>query len=162
MIKIIIKEKATLESYSKSDLIYNSNCSFSKYYRDSEKIDNLSSTSKHSFLANFFDNLDKFNKLKTHKEKTEKRKTNMYNTALELYNYFIGICFDEYYELQDVKRRKNKCDLIINDRCEPKHDPDKLFFKTYNYDAGLKIKNRLIKENWQTKKNLLIYHQCQH
>ena len=106
MIKIIIKEKATLESYSKSDLIYNSNCSFYKYYRDSEKIGNLPSTSKHSILAKFFDKLDKFNKLKAQKEKTEKRKTNMYNTALELYNYFIGICFDEYYELQDVKRRK--------------------------------------------------------
>ena len=35
--KIIKKEKSTLENYSKSDLIYNSNYNFYKYYRDRKK-----------------------------------------------------------------------------------------------------------------------------
>ena len=40
--KIIKKETPTLENYSKSDLIYNSNCSFYKHFCDSKKFDNLS------------------------------------------------------------------------------------------------------------------------
>ena len=40
--EIIKKEKLTLENYSKSDLIYNSNYSFYKYYPDSNKFNNLS------------------------------------------------------------------------------------------------------------------------
>ena len=35
--KIVKKEKPTLESYNKSNLIYNSKHSFHKYYRDSKK-----------------------------------------------------------------------------------------------------------------------------
>ena len=46
--------KKKYQNYSKSDLIYNSNYSFSKYYRDSKKIDNLSLESKYLFLPNFF------------------------------------------------------------------------------------------------------------
>ena len=46
--------KKKYQNYSKSDLIYNSNYSFSKYYRDSKKFDNLSLESKYLFLPNFF------------------------------------------------------------------------------------------------------------
>ena len=42
------------ESHSKSNLIYDTNHSFYKYYGD-----NLSFQSKHSFLNGFFNELDK-------------------------------------------------------------------------------------------------------
>ena len=51
-------------------LIYNANHSFYKYYRDSIKFDNFSFKSKNYFLDKFFKDLNKFNKLKTQKEKT--------------------------------------------------------------------------------------------
>ena len=69
--KIIKKEKLTLENYSKSDLIYNGYYSFYQYYQYSKKLDNPYLESRHSFLAYFFDDLDKLNKLKTPKGKTE-------------------------------------------------------------------------------------------
>ena len=78
--KIIKEEKPTLESYIKSDLTYNSNYSFYKYYRDGKKFDNLSLESKHSFLAEFFNYLNKFNKLSPQKE-SAKEKKNVYGKA---------------------------------------------------------------------------------
>ena len=57
-----------------------------KYYSDSKKIDDLSLKSKHFFLANLFDDLDKFNKLKTQKAKTEKKKLTDIN---QLQNYIM-------------------------------------------------------------------------
>ena len=96
--------------------------------------------------------------MKTHK-KAKKKRTNVYNTASELYNDLLEIYFDEYYELSDAKRDKMKC----------KYDPKKLFLETYNYWSGLKIKNRLIQQEKVLKKNrltqqklmknLLIYYQ---
>ena len=56
---------------------------------------NLSLKSKHPFLANFFDNLDKSIKLKTQKGKTNKKKPNVYNTVSKLYNDLLGIYFDK-------------------------------------------------------------------
>ena len=58
--------------YNKSDLIYNSKYCYYKYYRDSKKFDNLSLKTKYFFLAHFFNDLNKFNGLKTQKEKTKK------------------------------------------------------------------------------------------
>ena len=58
--KIIKKEKPRLENYGKSDLIYNTYYSFYKYYCGSKKFDNFSLESKHSFLANFLNGLNKF------------------------------------------------------------------------------------------------------
>ena len=55
----------------------------------------------HSFLVNFFDDLDKFNKLKT------KRKKQMFVIQLQNHNDSLGIYFDECYELPDAKRKKN-------------------------------------------------------
>ena len=72
--KIIKKEKPTHENYSKSNLIYDANHSFYKFYRDSKKFNNISFKSKYSFLTKFFKDLNKFNKLKTQKEKTKKDK----------------------------------------------------------------------------------------
>ena len=69
--------------------------------------------------------LDKFNKLKTIKEKTEKKKTNVFNAASELYNDLLGIYFDEYYELPNAKKEK----------IESKYDPTELFLKPYNCDV---------------------------
>ena len=62
--KKIKKEKPTLDNYSKSNLIYDANHSFYKYYRDSKKLNNLSFKSKYSFLAEFFKDLKKFNSRK--------------------------------------------------------------------------------------------------
>ena len=90
---------------SKSDIVYNSNCSFHKDHRDSEKFYNLCLKLEHLFLAKFFDNLSKFEKLKTQKQKTEKQKKkqkqkkNVHNTASELYNDLLEIYFDQYNDL---------------------------------------------------------------
>ena len=58
--------------YNKSDLIYNRKHSFYKYY-DIKQFHKLCLQSKHSFLAKFFNDLHKFSKLKTQKEKKQKR-----------------------------------------------------------------------------------------
>ena len=68
-------------------------------------------------LVEFF---NKFNNLKTQKEKTKKKKTNVYGTVSDLYNNFLGIYFDEYNELPDAKRNK----------IEPKYDLNNLFLET--------------------------------
>ena len=81
-----IKKKPTLKKRNKSALIYNNKYSFYKYYRDSKKIENLSLESKYSFLAKHYNDLDKFSKLKLQKQKTRKKKTNIYDTSSELYN----------------------------------------------------------------------------
>ena len=43
------------------------------------------------FLPNFFKDLNKFNNLKTQKEKTKKKKANVYDTDSELCNEFLEI-----------------------------------------------------------------------
>ena len=96
--KIIKKEKPTLKNYRKSNLTYNANHTFDKYHCDSKKFNNLSSKSKYSLLVKFFKYLNKFNKLKTKKERTKKEKLNVYDAASELYNELIEIYFDEYNE----------------------------------------------------------------
>ena len=72
-------KKPTLKKYTKSD----SNHSFYKY-RGIKKFDKLSLKSKYSFLADFFNDLDKFNRLKPQIEKATEKKTNVFNTASEL------------------------------------------------------------------------------
>ena len=47
----------------------------------------------YSFLIRFFNDLDKSNKLMPQKEETKEKKTNVYNTASELYNDFLEIFF---------------------------------------------------------------------
>ena len=62
------------ENYSKSNLIYNSKPSFYNYYRNSNKFNYLPFKSKCSFLVNFFNDLNKFNNLKSRKENPRKKK----------------------------------------------------------------------------------------
>ena len=69
--KIIKKEKPKRENYSKPHLIYNSNCRFYKYYRDSTKFDNHALESKHSILAKFFNDFKKINRLNSKGQKRE-------------------------------------------------------------------------------------------
>ena len=67
-----------LKNYSKSDVIlqfFIVNYSFYKYHGDIEKFDDHSLEWKYSFVAKFFNDLDKFNKLKTQKEKTKEKST---------------------------------------------------------------------------------------
>ena len=101
-----INKKVTLKNYSTSDLVYEGNYSFYKNYRDTKKLDKLSLKSKHLFLVTFIYDLDKFTKLKTQKERTQKKKINVYNKATELYSDFASIYFNEYSELSDDKRKK--------------------------------------------------------
>ena len=75
--KTIKKEK----SISKSNLIYDANHSFYKYYRDRKKFDNLSFKSKHSFSNEFLDGLDKLSNLNPQKESTKGRNINVYDKA---------------------------------------------------------------------------------
>ena len=93
LIKRLKKEKVTLENYCKSNLIYDANHSFYRYYRDRKKINNLSFKSMHYFLSKFFDDLN------PQKESAIKRKIKMYDIASELYNDFLGIYYHKYYEL---------------------------------------------------------------
>ena len=67
--KIIEKENPTFKKYNKSNLIYYSNYSIFKYYRNIKKSDNLSFKSMCSFLISFINDLDKCNELKPQKEK---------------------------------------------------------------------------------------------
>ena len=90
---------------------------------DSKNLINLSFKSKYSFLAESFKDLNKSNKLRTQKEKTKKKKINVYDPISELYNESIEIYFDEYNELSDAKKN-----------IELKYDPNNLFHKTYNYE----------------------------
>ena len=59
-----INKKSRLKNYSKSDLIYETNHSFFKYYRDRKKFDNFSFKSTYSFLAEFLNDIDKVSDLK--------------------------------------------------------------------------------------------------
>ena len=60
---------------NKVNQIYKSKHSFYEYYLDSKKFNNLS---KYSFLVEFFNDLNKFKKLETIREKTEKNKKCVY------------------------------------------------------------------------------------
>ena len=84
--KVIEKEKLTLKMYNKLNVIYDSNFSFFKYYCDIKKFDNLSSKSMYSFLIRFFNDLDKFNKLKPQKEETKRKKR---TSLMQLQNYIM-------------------------------------------------------------------------
>ena len=64
-------KKPILKMYDKSDIIDITNHSFYKYH-DTKQFESLSLESKHSFLANFSNDLDKFCKAKAHKE-TDRR-----------------------------------------------------------------------------------------
>ena len=59
-------------------------------------------------LSNFFNDLVNFNNLKT-----EKEKVNVYDNASELYNDYLKIQFDQYYELSDAKREKLSPNMIL-------------------------------------------------
>ena len=53
----------------------------------------------YSFLANFFDDLDKFCRLKPRKKKKKKDKKNIYNTLLQLHNDLRTTYFNGYNDL---------------------------------------------------------------
>ena len=84
---MIKKEEPTFKYYNKSNSIFTSKYSFYKYYHDSKKFDNLYFKSKYLFLHNFFNDLNKFKKLKTTKQEIEKEK---HIRMIELQNYIIN------------------------------------------------------------------------
>ena len=98
------------------------NIVFWKYYPDSKKFDNLSFQSNNSFLQEFLNDLSKFKKLKTIKQKAEKNNTNVCDTALELYNELLETYYDEYCSLSDAKRKK----------MDRKYKPKTLFIEGYD------------------------------
>ena len=101
-----INKISAFESYSKSDLIYDTNYRFFEYYRDNKNIDNLSFKSKHSFLAEFLNDIDKFSDLKPRNKNTKKKKAKVHDTDSELYNKFLDKYFDEYYDLEKRNKRR--------------------------------------------------------
>ena len=121
-----INKKLTLKKYNQSGLIYNSKYSLHKYYRGEEKVLKLSLESKHSFLAEFIEDFDKFSKLKT-KRKNKKDvndKKNVNDTSSGLYNNLLETYFDEYYDLSDAKRSK----------IDPKYDHANSTLDEYDYE----------------------------
>ena len=102
------REEPTIKKCNRSNLIYNRKYSFYKYYRDRKKFDKVSFESNDSFLDKRFNDLNKFNKLKTQKEETQKKKTNVHDTASELYNEFLEICHDKQNKFSVFRHLKKK------------------------------------------------------
>ena len=111
-----INKKSTLNSYSKSDLIYDTSHSFFKYYNDNKKFDNLSFKSKYSFLAEF---LAEFF-LKPQNKITKKKKAKVYRTVSELCNKFLDKCFGERYDLE--KETKEKYGKLYSETSDENYD----------------------------------------
>ena len=59
-----------------SNLIYNADQSFYKYYRNSKNFDKLFIKSKHFFLVEFFKELHELNNSNSEKESTKVKKVN--------------------------------------------------------------------------------------
>ena len=98
-----INKKSTIKNYNKLDLIYDTNHSFFKYYRDDKKSHNLSLESKHSFLADFSDDTYKCNDVKPQNKNTKNKKANVYGKISELYNTFLDKYFVVEYDYQKKK-----------------------------------------------------------
>ena len=144
----IKKEKSTLKKYNKSTLVYGSNYSFLKHYCDIKNSDNFSFKSMYSFLIRFFNDLDKSNKLMPQKEETKEKKTNVYNTASELYNDFLEIFFINTRLFQMLKTESWVINMVL------------LIF-SLNHTivmSCLKVKNNLIQQTQIS--DILIYDQC--
>ena len=75
------------------------------------------------FLLEFSEDLNNTKKVKTQKQKTEK-KINKCDTASQLY-IFLEVYYDEYNELSDDKRNK----------MDPQYKPEELFLEEYNYEG---------------------------
>ena len=82
-----INKKSPLKNCSKSDLIYDTNHSFFKYYRDNKTFDNLPFKSKYSFLAKFSNDIDKFSDLKP---QNKNKKTKKQKYMIQFQNYIIS------------------------------------------------------------------------
>ena len=72
--------------------------------------------------------LDKFTQGKIKTQKTKERKTNIYDTGLEVYNEMLGTYFDEFYDLSDAKRSK----------MDPKEYPTNLILDAYDHSEWYK------------------------
>ena len=93
-------KESIIGKYNESDLIYDTNHSFYKYYRDSKKIDNLSFRSKYSFLHEVLHDLKRFSDLKLRNGNTKNKKIKVFDTSSELYNKFLNKHLEEYYDLE--------------------------------------------------------------
>ena len=60
---------------------------------------------KNSYLPEFYYDFYQFSRLKTRKESTKEKKTNVFDAASELCNELLGIYSDEYYNLSDTRWR---------------------------------------------------------
>ena len=74
-------KKSILKRYNEPDLVYDASHAFHKYL-NINKFDIFSLKSKHSFLVNFFNNIDKFET----KNKAKEKKTNVYDKVSQLCN----------------------------------------------------------------------------
>ena len=96
----------TFQKNSISNLTYDANHNFYKYYCDNKKIDSNSLKSQYSFLDEFLNDVDKFSDLKPRNENTKNKQSKMYDTASELYNKFIDKYFDENFDLEKEKKEE--------------------------------------------------------
>ena len=73
-----------------SNLKNDNKYSFYKYYHDSEKFNNIYFKSKYLFLFEFFNDLNKFNNLKTNKQTKNKHKRKQQLCFIQLHNYIMN------------------------------------------------------------------------
>ena len=124
--KIIKKQKPALETYGKSNLIYNSKPSFYKYYRDSKKFVTLSLKSKYLFLLEYSNNLTKFKVLKAKKQSKKKEKNRN-------------------------KKNQNEYNELLGDKWN-RMDPKNFFLKRYDYSVWSENRKESTDENELTDK----------
>ena len=67
--------------------------------------DSLSFKSKHSFLSEFFDDIDKLNNPNPKNESTKEKKIHVYDEVSELYNDFLAIYYHKYYSYWMIKEK---------------------------------------------------------
>lgn len=125
-------ETSKINKYNKSDLFWDGNHNFYKYY-DIKRFNSIPFKSKYSFLFEFYYDLETFGCLYLLKEqKKTPKKMNVYDAASKLYNELLEFYLDEYYDFPNARKS----------RMDRKCGPINLLLDVYDYRRWFK-KRRL-------------------
>ena len=134
--KTIEKEKPTIEKYNRSNLIYSSKFSFYEYY--DTNFNSISLKSKFKIFTFFYNELIKFYRLIPKIESAKEEKAIVFDDASEMYNEYLKTFSDQYMASWVISMMLLIYFLLMH-----------ILMIT-----GLKIKNRLIRQEKVIKKNL--------